>query len=185
MAQQFMVPLYHLELVREKDIPYPSVNKEQAAADVFHAMLDSSPVEKLAVIHCNSGLDMIGAEVVAIGGVEVVGAAMADLFKGAIRNNAARIWIAHNHVDGRVQASMPDFRFTLKAIQVGEMLDIPIQDHLVVGPGAHYSIHKHRDELTKALVTLEREEILKKFRKMMPGGLLPPLPPNPLDPFRF
>ena len=172
MAHQFMVPLYHLELVREKNIPYHSVNKEQAAADVFHEMLDSSPVEKLAVIHCNSGLDMIGAEVVAIGGVEVVGAAMADLFKGALKNNAARIWIAHNHVDGRVEASMPDYRFTLRAMEVGLMLDIPIQDHLVVGPGAYYSIYKHREALNRALVTLERDEIKKRLMGMLPvpGG---------------
>jgi DNA repair protein RadC len=183
MAQQFIVPLYHLELVREKDIPYTGVTDEWAAADVFHQMLDSSPVEKLAVIHCNSGLDMIGAEVVAIGGVEVVGAAMADLFKGAIKNNAARIWIAHNHVDGRVTASMPDYRFTLKAIQVGQMLDIPIQDHLVVGPGAHYSIYKHRDELSRALISLERDEIKKKLMGMLPAGLMNGLPP--LDPYRF
>lgn len=180
MAQQFIVPLYRLELVREKDIPYTAVTDEWKAADVFHQMLDSSPVEKLAVIHCNSGLDMIGAEVVAVGGVEVVGAAMADLFKGAIKNNAARIWIAHNHVDGRVQASLPDYRFTLKAIQVGEMLDIPIQDHLVVGPGAHFSIYKHKEELNQALLDLSRDEIRKRILGM--GKMLPA---SFRDPFRF
>jgi DNA repair protein RadC len=176
MAQQHIVPLYRLELVREKDIPYTAVTDEWRAAEVFHEMLDSSPVEKLAVIHCNSGLDMIGAEIVAVGGVEVVGAAMADLFKGAIKNNAARIWMAHNHVDGRVQASLPDYSFTMKAIQVSKMLDIPIIDHLVVGPGAHYSIYKHKEELEKALMDLSREEIKKRILGMVP------LPPAP---FRF
>lgn len=166
--QQHIVPLYRLELVREKDIPYTKVSHEEAAAEVFHQMLDSAHVEKLAVIHCNSGLEMIGAEVVAVGGMERVGAAMGDLFKGAIRNNASVVWIAHNHIDGNVQASMPDYTYTLRAVAVSKLLDIRLQDHLVVGPGAHYSIFKHKEELEQNLVKLERQMMLKKLTGLLP-----------------
>ncbi len=167
-VQQHIVPLYHLELVREKDLPYTKVDREWAAAEVFHQMLDSAPVEKLAVIHCNSGMEMIGAEVVAIGGIERVGAAMSDLFKGAIRSNAAVVWIAHNHVDGNVKASMPDYTYTLRAVAAGQLLDIRVHDHLVIGPGAHYSIFAHREELEKNLRELERREMLKRLAGMLP-----------------
>lgn len=167
-AQRHMVPLYHLELVREKDLPYTSVRDEWAAAEVFHQMLDSAPVEKLAVIHCNSGMQMIGAEVVAIGGIERVGAAMGDLFKGAIVSNASVVWIAHNHVDGNVQASLPDYTYTLKAVAAGKLLDIRVHDHLVIGPGAHYSIFTHKAELEKNLVELERRTMLKRLAGVMP-----------------
>lgn len=176
-VQQHIVPLYHLELVREKDLPYTKVLREEAAAEIFHQMLDSAPVEKLAVIHCNSGMEMIGAEVVAIGSIERVGAAMGDLFKGAIRNNAPVVWIAHNHVDGNVQASMPDYTYTLKAVQAGQLLGIRLHDHLVIGPGAHFSIFKNRVELERNLRNLEREE----FRKRLLGLL--PLPPGSALPF--
>lgn len=176
-AHQHIVPLYHLELVREKDIPYTKVDKEEAAAEVFHQMLDSAHVEKLAIIHCNSGMQMIGAEVVAIGGMERVGAAMSDLFKGAIRNNAAVVWIAHNHVDGNVKASMPDYSFTLKAVAAGQLLDIRLHDHLVIGPGAHYSIFAHKAELERNLVALEREVLKKRLL-----GMLPPVGSHFLDP---
>lgn len=168
MAQEFIVPLYRLELVREKNVPYKSTSKREAAAEVFHSMLDSAHVEKLAVIHINSGSDMIGAEVVAIGSMEMVGAAMCDLFRGAIRNNAAGIWLAHNHVDGRTQASMPDYRFTLRAMAAAQILEMPISDHLVVGPGSHYSIMEHRNELELALQQLEREELMRQLRGMAP-----------------
>lgn len=167
-VQQHIVPLYHLELVREKDLPYTDVRNEWAAAEVFHQMLDSAPVEKLAVIHCNSGMQMIGAEVVAIGGVERVGAAMGDLFKGAIRNNASVVWLAHNHVDGNVRASLPDYTYTLKAVAAGQLLDIRIQDHLVIGPGAHYSIFSHKADLEKNLQELERRTLLKRLAGTLP-----------------
>ena len=168
MIQQFMVPLYRLELVREKDIPYQSIKKADAAAEVFHAMLDSAHVEKLALIHCNSGGDMIGAEIAAIGSLELVGTTMADLFKGAVRNNAAQVWLAHNHVDGRVQASLPDYKFTVLALDAADLLEIRLLDHIVVGPGAHYSIFEHKKEMAEQLRVFERDQLRKSIMGLLP-----------------
>ena len=170
--QEFMVPLYRLELVRERNITYQSVDRVEAAAEVFHAMLDSAPVEKLAVIHCNLGMQMIGAEIVAIGSMEMVGAAMADLFKGAIRNNAARIWMAHNHVDGNVKASIPDFGYTLRAAEASVLLGIGLYDHLVIAPGAYYSVFEHKEDYHNAVVQLEREALLRTLKDQF-GASLP------------
>lgn len=168
MAHQFMVPLYRLELVRERDIPYRSMENKEAAIEVFHAMLDSAPVEKLAMIHCNSGLDMIGAEIAAIGSMEQVGTAMSDLFKGAVRNNAAAVYMAHNHVDGRVKASLPDYRFTIRAVEASRLLEIQLMDHIVVGPGAHYSIIEHQNEMEDELILWEKEQRTKLIKGMIP-----------------
>ena len=155
MAIAHTVPLYQLELVRSTNLPYKSVNRIDAAAEVFHEMLDRSPVEKMAVIHCNSGGDMIGAEYVAHGGMEAVGAAMADMFRGAIRNNAASIWFAHNHVDGRTNASPQDFGYALRVFDAGAMLGIRVNDHLVVGPGSYYSCLSHPADFQRGIRELE------------------------------
>lgn len=148
---QFMVPMYHLELVREKDIPYKKIHKIEDAAEVFHSMLDSSHVEKMAVIHCNSSGEMIGAEVIAVGSLETVSADMSDLFKGAIKNNAASIFMAHNHPTGSVKASVPDFLFTEKVLAASEIMGIRVDDHLVIVPGKHYSLREHADEMQDAV----------------------------------
>jgi DNA repair protein RadC len=168
MAHQYMVPLYHLELVREKNIPYRSLKKKPAAIEVFHAMLDSAPVEKLAMIHCNSSHDMIGAEIAAIGSMESVGVAMSDLFKGAVRNNAAAVYLSHNHVDGYVKASMSDYRYTLRAIEAANLLEITLVDHIVIGPGSHYSIIEHQDELEREYIKWEDEQRLQQLKGMLP-----------------
>lgn len=181
MVEKHIVPLYRLELVREKNIPYQSINRVEAAAEVFHSMLDSSHVERMAMIHCNSGLDMIGAEVVAMGSLEQVGTTMADLFKGALINNAASVWIAHNHVDGRVKASPADFKFTETAMKAANLLGIRLEDHLVIAPGKHYSIRDHIIEMEAELRAQSRDRI----RELLLGSLksLPPLPVGlPLPP---
>jgi len=169
MVTQHIVPLYRLELIREKDLPYRSVTSIEAAAEVFHEMLDSSPVEKLAVIHCNSSLQMIGAELIAVGSIERVSAVPADIFRGALRNNAATIWMAHNHVDGNVKASLPDYMFTERALKAAEILEIGLEDHLVIGPGAHYSIRQHSTEL--ALEVRQKEKA--RLQQTLLGGADP------------
>lgn len=165
---EYIVPLYRLELVREKDIPYRSVKRSAAAVEIFHEMLDSSPVEKMACIHCNSSLNMIGAEIVAMGSVEKVSAMMADLFRGAIRNNASHVWIAHNHVDGNVRASMADYRYTITAANASILLDIALEDHFVIGPNAHYSIREHQAELEAEYQQMKRSDVLKFLQGMLP-----------------
>lgn len=170
MNEQHIVPLYHLELVREKDIPYTALKTIEAAAEVFHTILDSSPVEKLAVIHCNSSLEMIGAEIVAIGSLEMVAAVPVDVFRGAIRNNAASIWVSHNHVDGNVKASISDYLFTERLLKAAQILDIRVEDHLVVGPGAHYSIRDHARELELETIKKEREALNSRLGGGGPVG---------------
>lgn len=162
-----MVPLYHLELVREKDIPYRSVSSKEAAAEVFHEMLDSSPVEKLAVIYVNSSGKMIGAEYIAIGGLEMVQASMSEIFRGAIKANAPGIWLAHNHVDGNVIPSLPDYRFTLAAVDSATLLQINLIDHLVVGPGAYWSIKDHQDEMTSVLLSNKGPDLIQGLKKLL------------------
>ena len=170
--------MYHLELVREKDIAYKDVLPIENAATIFHEMLDSSPVEKLAVIHCNTQMKMIGAEIVAVGAIDKVGANMCDIFRGAIRNNAHSIWLAHNHVDGNVQASPQDYVFTQKVVESGILLGIGLYDHLVIAPEKFFSIWDHPDEMKRAcdkykadLLYKQMTDSLKKIplSKPLPG----------------
>lgn len=183
-VEQTMVPLYHLELIREKDIEYKDVLPIANAAAIFHELLDSSPVEKLAVIHNNTQMRMIGAEIVSIGSLDKVGANMCDIFKGAIQNNAHSIWLAHNHVDGNVQASPQDYLFTQRVIEAGMMLGIALFDHLVIAPDKFFSIWNHPEEMkrhvdkfTTDLLTRQLEQSLKKFKLPLPSGSRFPLSP--------
>lgn len=166
MSKETMVPMYRLELVRENTIPFTKVDSVEAAAEVFHGMLDRAHVEKMAVIHCDSNDNMIGCEIVAVGSLEKVGADMSDVFKGALKNNAASIWFAHNHPVGNkggiVKASIPDFLYTDKLISASELIGVRLNDHLVVAPGMHYSIKANFRQLaTEAQRFLQEEAIMR------------------------
>lgn len=63
-----------------------------------------------------------------------------ELFKDAIRRNAASIIIAHNHPSGDPTPSPDDIAVTRAIVQAGKLLDIEVLDHLVVGSGKYVSL---------------------------------------------
>ena len=60
---------------------------------------------------------------------------IAELFRDAIRYNATAIILAHNHPSGDPTPSSDDIALTRQAAKAGEMLDIAVLDHLVIGGG--------------------------------------------------
>jgi DNA repair protein RadC len=65
---------------------------------------------------------------------------VAEVFREAIRCNAAAIIIAHNHPSGDPTPSPEDIRVTRQIRQAGELLDIELLDHLVIGAQRHVSM---------------------------------------------
>ncbi|HEX9597530.1 MAG TPA: JAB domain-containing protein [Anaerolineales bacterium] len=58
---------------------------------------------------------------------------LAEVFKEAIRVNAASLLLSHCHPSGEPTPSPQDIQLTEQVIQVGELLSIPLLDHLVIG----------------------------------------------------
>lgn len=56
-----------------------------------------------------------------------------DLFRSAIRYNACRIVMVHNHPSGSVSPSEPDKQITKTIEAAGRILCIPLTDHVIIG----------------------------------------------------
>ena len=56
-----------------------------------------------------------------------------EIFKDAIRINAAAIVVAHNHPSGIAEPSPEDIGVTKAIREAGKMLDIELLDHIVIG----------------------------------------------------
>jgi DNA repair protein RadC len=63
-----------------------------------------------------------------------------EVFKHAIRRNAANIIVVHNHPSGDPTPSPDDVALTRSIIQAGKLLDIELLDHLVIGAGRFVSL---------------------------------------------
>ena len=58
---------------------------------------------------------------------------VSEVFKEAIRANAAAIIVVHNHPSGDPTPSPEDISVTHAIVQAGKLLDIEVLDHIVVG----------------------------------------------------
>lgn len=65
-----------------------------------------------------------------------------EIFKAAILSNAAGILIVHNHVVDDPKPSQDDIILTNAIAQAGQILGIPLIDHIIITAGGtkHYSI---------------------------------------------
>ena len=63
-----------------------------------------------------------------------------EVFREAVRANAAAVIIAHNHPSGDPTPSPEDVAVTRAIVEAGRLLDIEVLDHLVIGKNCHVSL---------------------------------------------
>lgn len=71
----------------------------------------------------------------------------AEVFRSAIRLNAASLIVVHNHPSGDPSPSPEDIHLTRVLIEAGNMLEMPVVDHIVVGERGIVSIKSTHPEL--------------------------------------
>lgn len=67
-----------------------------------------------------------------------------EVFKEAVRVNAAAIIVAHNHPSGDPTPSPEDVRVTEQIVAAGKLLEIEVLDHLVIGERRYTSLRERR-----------------------------------------
>ena len=65
-----------------------------------------------------------------------------ELFKAAIMANSAAVIVAHNHPSGDPTPSPDDIALTRRLAAAGELLGIPVIDHIVVGDDCFTSLRQ-------------------------------------------
>jgi DNA repair protein RadC len=63
-----------------------------------------------------------------------------EVFKPAVRRNAASVIIVHNHPSGDPTPSPDDIAVTKAIVKAGKLLDIEVLDHVVIGQGKFVSL---------------------------------------------
>ncbi|MBF6613813.1 MAG: DNA repair protein RadC [Chloroflexi bacterium] len=69
---------------------------------------------------------------------------IAEVFKEAVRLNAAAIIVAHNHPSGDPTPSAEDAKVTEQIVAAGKLLEIEVLDHLVIGERSYVSLRERR-----------------------------------------
>lgn len=86
---------------------------------------------------------MITRRTVTIGLLDVVLAHPREVFAGSLKDRAASVIVAHNHPSGDSMPSKEDVKTTQQLIAAGQLLGVPLQDHIIVAKEGHYGFKQH------------------------------------------
>ena len=82
------------------------------------------------------------AHVISIGSLAASIVHPREVFRPAIAHAAASIIVAHNHPSGEPEPSDDDIAITQRLAEAGELLGIPLVDHVIVGGRRHISLRE-------------------------------------------
>jgi DNA repair protein RadC len=101
--------------------------------------------EQLRGLYLNSRYQVIHDEVISVGSLTANIVHPREVFQPAIEHSAVAVIIAHNHPSGVLEPTPADLEVTTQLRAAGELLGIPLLDHLIVSPTDYISILEERN----------------------------------------
>jgi DNA repair protein RadC len=112
------------------------------AAAFLMPEIGSLEQEHFVVLFLDTRNKVIGQETLYKGSLNASHIRIGEVFREAIRRNCAAIIVAHNHPSQDISPSPEDVDVTRQLIEAGELLDIKVLDHLVIGANKFLSIRE-------------------------------------------
>jgi DNA repair protein RadC len=119
--------------------PPKIIKSPQDAYEVLKFIRDEHKEHFVALL-LNSKGGLIGVRTIHIGTVNLSVVGPREVFREAVRENAVSVIVGHNHPSGDPTPSPEDINITHRLRAVGEMLDIPVLDHVVVASRGFVSL---------------------------------------------
>jgi DNA repair protein RadC len=111
----------------------------RAAAETFLALLNDEPAEVFALLCVSVKRRVIAYHEVSRGALDGTTVHPREVFKAAVLANAFGIIVGHNHPSGDPEPSTDDIALTRRLVAAGELIGIPLFDHIVVSDGRYVS----------------------------------------------
>ncbi len=118
----------------------PSIHSPSDAANLILYEMGALEQEELRVILLDIRNRVEKVLTIYRGSLNSSQVRVGELFKQAVRSNAAAIIVAHNHPSGDPSPSPDDIALTRAIVEAGKLLDVDVLDHLVIGKGRFISL---------------------------------------------
>lgn len=142
---------FDVNCIAEVDIIYknkvsptlrPTITCTKSAYEVFLKSWDAGKIElqeHFKVMLLNRGNKVLGIFPMSIGGAHATIVDRKLIFATALKANASKIILAHNHPSGILRPSSSDNQLTQNIVAAGKVLEIDVLDHLIITRDGYYS----------------------------------------------
>lgn len=111
----------------------PKISSPTDAANLLMSEMMLLEQEHLRLILLDTRNRVIQTPTIYMGSLNTSVVRVGELFRPAIRENAAAIIVTHNHPSGDPTPSPEDVNVTRQIVKAGKLLDIELLDHLIFG----------------------------------------------------
>lgn len=111
----------------------PVVKSPMDAANLLMSEMSLLEQEHMRVVLLDTRNRVLKIPTIYIGSLNTSVIRVAEVFRTAIRESAAALVVVHNHPSGDPSPSPEDVNTTRSIIQAGQLLDIDVLDHIIIG----------------------------------------------------
>ena len=165
------------------DEPY-AIHSPEDAANLVQYEMSALSQEELRVILLNTRNRVIKVVTIYRGSLNSSHVRVGEIFRPAIKHNAAAIIILHNHPSHDPSPSDPDdYQITKEIIKAGKLLGVEVLDHLIIGGNTFVSLNRRGltfDVEERSTKVVQDKRRVVAVSKPLPKLLkdLEQLPPN-------
>lgn len=109
------------------------IDTPMEAALLLGKYLNGVDREVVCVVNLQSDLKPINFTIASIGALNYAICHPREILKSSILSNAANVLLVHSHPSGNLKPSRQDCNITARLVNLCEMIDIPLVDHIIVG----------------------------------------------------
>jgi DNA repair protein RadC len=102
----------------------------------------ASPVEQFGLVTLDTKLHVVRVKIIAIGSLDGAVVHPREVFREAAAASAAAVVLFHNHPSGDPTPSPEDLALTARLAQAGEIMGIPVVDHLILASHRYFSLRE-------------------------------------------
>ena len=114
----------------------------EEVAGYFMEKLRHRATECVVLVCLDGKGQMISEKKLSDGSVKMSLISPREIFMEAIRRNAVNMILVHNHPSGDPTPSVADKKITADLISLGEMMNIPLLDHIIIGDNKYTSFRE-------------------------------------------
>ena len=116
------------------------INNAKDIANLFIPEMSSLRKEHLKGIYLDTRRNIIKEETIFVGSLNESVIHPREIFQIALEENAAAIILLHNHPSGNPKPSSFDIEISKELVTAGEVLGIPVLDHIIIGDQKYFSL---------------------------------------------
>jgi DNA repair protein RadC len=100
--------------------------------------------EYLLALYLSTRNELLQKEVVGVGSLNSMLITPKEIFHHALTSPCASIIVVHNHPSGDPTPSEDDIHFTRRIHEAGEVMSIPLIDHVIVSTSGYFSFRENK-----------------------------------------